>query len=194
MPDTNVNGAEARDRNATGAVRCGEGGERTQPNRRCILRGIATGIGFVGAGVYSGSAIATQASATDAAESGRPAASDATGCILVREASCGNLTNDATIVCHSESPHVIVSSTISGEDACQTAIIETATHTPATETLDVVIATKTETPPDRACPTCIYEIEYEAFISLQECAPAMVVVHHRSIGGTTVVAREPCSE
>lgn len=195
MTDENIDETKRQDRNGIDAVCCDETGERSQLNRRRVLSGIVTavGFGFAGAGVHSGSAVATaQALETDD-ESSRSADSKTTGCIVIREASCGNLTNSATIICHSESSQVIVSGTISGEDACQTVVIETATYTSATETLDVVIATETKNPTGQVCSACIYEIDYEAFITLQEHTPTTVVVHHRSVGGDTVVAREPCS-
>lgn len=169
-----------------------DGSGTSQPTRRRVLRGIAAvGFGFTGIGVDSGS-VAVSRSTTDCESSGSTD-SAVTGCLVVRGANCGTPTNSATVNCRPKSPLVFVSGTISGEDACKTAVLQTAAYTPETEILDVVIATENKNPTEQPCSMCIYEIDYDAFFTLQECAPAMVVVHHQSVTGTTVVARESCN-
>lgn len=82
---------------------------------------------------------------------------------------------------------VSVTGRIVGEDACQTATFGSVAYDGTR--LEVVIeTTPAEGTEDRVCADCLIDISYEASFTFAGSLPERVVVTHRAMGQTQVVA------
>ena len=101
-------------------------------------------------------------------------------------AGCGNPTNEASVAFDSERSTVVVTGTISAQNACHRAKLAGASYDPETGTLSVTVAT-TPREGTQACAQCIFEIDYEATFRFEGGLPVSISVTHDGLGGSTSV-------
>jgi hypothetical protein len=106
----------------------------------------------------------------------------------VLDRQCGTRTNDAVIGYRSEQSAVHIKGTITGQNTSATAVLDSVTYDSESSSLEVVIATRSET---RNWAPCLYEIDYTTIISLDDSLETVSVIH-RGVGGTTKVETEKC--
>ncbi|MFC4552889.1 MULTISPECIES: hypothetical protein [Halorussus] len=102
------------------------------------------------------------------------------------DAGCGNPTNEASVAFDPERSTVVVTGTISAQNACHRAKLVDTSYDPEAGTLAVTVAT---TPREGAevCAQCIFEIDYEATFRFDGGLPAKVSVTHDGLGGSKTV-------
>jgi hypothetical protein len=89
-----------------------------------------------------------------------------------------------------EGTRVLVTGTITGSDACATAVLQDVSfeHTGGERRLRVVVGTESAAEPGEVCGQCLTGIEYEARVPVGDRQPNRVVVVHRGAAGESRVA------
>ena len=105
--------------------------------------------------------------------------------LSVADRSCGTVTDEGTITI--ENGRVVAGGTITGSDACTTAVLDEATYDRDANRLRIVVATETERKTGAVCAQCLTEIDYEATVGFEGAVPATVVLVHRGTAGETRV-------
>jgi hypothetical protein len=105
--------------------------------------------------------------------------------LSVADRSCGTVTDEGTIAI--ENGRVVAGGTITGSDACTTAVLDEATYDRDANRLRIVVATETERKTGAVCAQCLTEIDYEATVGFEGAVPATVVLVHRGTAGETRV-------
>jgi hypothetical protein len=143
--------------------------------RRDILRRVGTSLATVT--LMNGTALA---GASQTSEEPTPTTEQFT----VLDRQCGTRTDDALIDYRSEQSAVHITGTITGRNTGATAVLDSVTYDSESGSLEVVIATRSETGSGYWLP-CLYEIDYTAIIGLDDDSLETVSVIHRGIGEIT---------
>lgn len=109
----------------------------------------------------------------------------------IQDRSCGQGTNDATIVVDGST--VQVDGVIGGSDTCDTARLAAVDFHDGVLTV-LVETVKEETSETPACGQCLTDIEYAFETTLPDSTPETIKVIHESSSGREVVAEESATE
>lgn len=149
--------------------------------RRTVLRAVALASTSVLAGCATERSVGGDR--TSVVATGEPTLEERS--FRVIESGCGTQTNEATVEFQDTS--VVVSGTITGSDACQTAELAAVNFDADTGALTVTVATL-DREEGGVCAQCLTEIDYRATITFSGGLPSVVTVNHDGTGGSGTVA------
>jgi hypothetical protein len=97
--------------------------------------------------------------------------------------------NEASVAFENGGSRVIVTGTITGQNGCQTAVLDSVRKTKSG--LVITVATERDAPANASCSMALVGIEYR-FATRVETPPASVtVIHHGATGNRTITTAKP---